>query len=151
MKVYIKLSPQHGKGVFAEHPIVKGEQVLIFTGPLLRRAELNERDYHLQIGEDLYLGPSGEADDYANHSCAPNTGFGDGLSLVALRDIAQHEEITWDYSAAIDEEDFQGFPCRCGALGCRNVVRSFRHLHNDDQQRLAAYLLPYLKKKIRET
>ena len=150
MKVYIKSSPQHGKGVFAALPINKGEEVLAFTGPLLTRAELNERDYHLQIDEDLYLGPSGEADDYANHSCAPNTGFNDGLSLVALRDIAPHEEITWDYSTAIDEEDFPGFPCRCGALNCRNTVRSFRHLDSRDQQQLAAHLLPYLKAKVRE-
>jgi SET domain-containing protein len=149
VKVYIKSSPQHGQGVFAALPIKKGEEVLAFTGPLLTRAELNERDYHLQIDEGLYLGPSGEADDYANHSCAPNTGFNDGLSLVALRDIAPHEEITWDYSTAIDEEDFPGFPCRCGALECRNTVRSFRHLDIRDQQQLAAHLLPYLKAKVR--
>ena len=149
MKVYIKSSPQHGKGVFAALPIEQGEEVLTFTGPLLSRAELNPRDYHLQIGESSYLGPSGEADDYVNHSCAPNTGFNDGLSLMTLRAIAEHEEITWDYSTAIDEEDFPGFPCRCGAPECRNTVRSFRHLDGKDQQRLAACLLPYLKAKVR--
>ena len=103
MKVYIKSSLQHGRGVFARDQIRAGEPILTFSGPLLNRAEVREEDYHLQIGADLYLGASGEADDYVNHSCEPNAGFRDGLVLVARHDIGPEEEITWDYSTAIDE------------------------------------------------
>jgi SET domain-containing protein len=147
MKVYIKSSAQHGRGVFAHEPIRAGEVILVFTGPLRTRAELREDDYHLQIGDDLYLGASGEADDYVNHSCEPNAGFCDGLTLVARRDIRPEEEITWDYSTAIDEADFAGFVCSCGAGSCRGQVRSFRHLDRTTQARLASWLLPYLRAK----
>lgn len=147
MKIYIKSSLQHGKGVFARTNILAGEPILIFSGPLLKRAEIREEDYHLQVGADLYLGASGEADDYVNHSCEPNAGFRDGLVLVARRDIGAEEEITWDYSTAIDEEDFPGFACFCGAATCRGVVRSFRYLEPDIRERLRDWLLPYLSEK----
>lgn len=143
--IYIKTSAQHGRGVFARRAIRAGEAILTFTGPLLTRAELREDDYHLQIGDELYLGPSGAADDYVNHSCEPNAGFRGGLVLVARRDIAPHEEITWDYGTAIDEADFAGFDCRCGAATCRGQVRSFRHLDRATQERLRPWLLPYLR------
>lgn len=147
MKVCIRTSPQHGRGVFACRPIAPGEPILPFTGPLRTRAELAPGEYHLQIGDDLYLGASGAADDYVNHSCAPNAGFRDGLTLVARRAIAVGEEITWDYSTAIDEADFDGFDCACGAPGCRGRVRSFRHLDAATRERLRPWLLPYLRER----
>ena len=147
MKVYIKSSLQHGRGVFAREPIRAGEPIVTFTGPLLKRAEVREDAYHLQVGAELYLGASGEADDYVNHSCEPNAGFRDGLVLVARRDIGPEEEITWDYSTAIDEADFPGFACSCGAAACRGAVRSFRHLDPATQERLRAWLLPYLRER----
>jgi len=147
MKVYIKSSSQHGKGVFARESILAGETIVMFSGPLLKRAEIREDDYHLQVGADLYLGASGEADDYVNHSCNPNAGFRDGLVLIARRDIGPEEEITWDYSTAIDEEDFPGFACCCGAAACRGTVRSFRHLGPEVRAQLRDWLLPYLRAK----
>ena len=147
MKHYIKSSPQHGKGVFASSPIAAGEVILDFTGPVLHRNQVRQNDYHLQIDEDLYLGASGAADDYVNHSCEPNAGFQGGLRLVARHDIAQDEEITWDYSTAIDESDFTGFSCTCGSGMCRGIVHSFRNLTKADQDRLKPWLLPYLVNK----
>jgi len=147
MKVYIKSSLQHGRGVFARDQIRAGEAILTFSGPLLNRAEVREEDYHLQVDADLYLGASGEADDYVNHSCEPNAGFRGDLVLVARRDIGPEEEITWDYSTAIDEEEFPGFDCCCGTAACRGAVRSFRHLDPDTRERLRAWLLPYLSAK----
>lgn len=147
MKIYLKDSAQHGKGVFAAVPIATGEKILKFTGPLVQYSQLDHDDYHLQIGVELYLGPSGECDDYVNHCCNPNTTLDDDLNLVALRAISPDEEITWDYSTAIDEEDFPGFTCQCGAPNCRKIVRSFRHLELTDQLRLVPCLLAYLKTK----
>ncbi len=152
MKVYVKESVQHGKGVFAARPLVMGEGIIGFGGPVLEHSQVDFDDYHLQIGTELYLGPSGAPDDYVNHCCNPNAAFGSAdsneeLMLFALRDIAADEEITWDYSTAIDEEDFAGFACACGADNCRKRVTSFRYLDNADQLRLAPYLLPYLKLK----
>ena len=147
MKIRTQDSPQHGRGVFADAAIGAGEVILTFTGPRLMRDAVREDDYHLQIGEDEYLGASGREDDYVNHSCEPNSGFYLGLDLVAKRDIVAGEEITWDYSTAIDEGDFGGFPCNCGAPTCRKTVQSFRFLNAADQARLRPWLLPYLRAK----
>lgn len=147
MKIYIKSSAQHGKGVFAKYAIAAGEAIITFSGPLLKRSQVRDGDYHLQIGEDLYLGASGGADDYVNHSCQPNAGFNGGLVLVARRAIAPEEEITWDYSSAIDEADFPGFRCCCGSAVCRGTVHSFRHLDPGAQEQLQPWLLPYLRVK----
>lgn len=147
MNVYVSDSPHHGRGVFAARALRAGEAIITFSGPMLARAELDPNDYHLQIGEDRYLGPSRLADDYINHSCEPNGAFLQGLTLFAVRDLAIGEEITWDYSTAIDEADFTGFPCGCGAASCRGMVRSFRHLPKEQQERLRPWLLPYLREK----
>lgn len=146
-KVVLESSDSHGKGVFACAAIVQGECIMTFAGALLSRDQVDFDDYHLQVGEDLYLGPSRGLDDYVNHSCEPNSGFRNGLDLVALRDILPSEEITWDYSTAIDESDFAGFPCSCGVPMCRGKVESFRHLPAVVQERLRPWLLPYLQHK----
>lgn len=147
VKVILESSGAHGKGVFACAPIAQGECIMTFSGAEFSRAQVDFDDYHLQIGEDVYLGPSRGLDDYVNHSCQPNSGFYRGLDLVALRDIAPGEEVTWDYSTAIDEQDFAGFPCCCGAPLCRGQVLSFRYLPAVVQQRIRPWLLPYLQDK----
>lgn len=143
--IYVQESAQHGRGVFVRAPVAAGTPLLAFQGPRLRRSQIDPNDYHLQIGPDLYLGPSGAADDYVNHSCDPNSGFHADFVLYALRDIAAGEELTWDYSCAIDEADFAGFPCACRSPRCRGVIRSFRHLDAATRDRLRAYALPYLR------
>ncbi len=105
----------HGKGVFAEAPIKEGAEILPFGGERLRTDELptpyNEvEDHFVQIGEDLYMGPSGGIDDLFNHSCDPNAGLkihGEDAVLVAIRDIKTGEEIKWDYSTKMDEEEWE--------------------------------------------
>lgn len=150
-KIALKQHSTHAKGIFATAPIQQGECIIIFTGPRLTYEEVDQNDYHLQIGENEYLGPSGDLDDYINHSCAPNAAFANGLTLVAIQDITPGEEITWDYSTAIDEPDFIGFPCYCGASVCRNLVQSYRHLSAQEKSRLYPMLLPYLKEKYAES
>ena len=49
--------------------------------------------------------------NFMNHSCDPNT---DGE--IAIRDIKQDEELTYDYN---DEEDFV---CSCGSQNCRKIM-----------------------------
>ncbi len=41
--------------------------------------------------------------------------------LLAIRDIAAGEEICFDYSTTLDEEDFT-MVCRCGSPSCRGVI-----------------------------
>ena len=140
-------SPAHGKGVFAIAPLARGELIITFGGIRAPRHATDFSTYHLQVGDAEYLGPSGDLDDYMNHSCTPNAAFAGSLDLLALRDIALGEEITWDYGTSIDEADFNGFACSCGAMACRGRVLSFGDLSAAEQQRLRPGLLPYLSEK----
>src|SRR5688572_21878726 len=68
-------SPKHGVGGFAAQTIYRGETVVVFTGEVTHASETDFSTYHLQVGEEHYIGPSGALDDFVNHSCDPNTGF----------------------------------------------------------------------------
>lgn len=145
-------SPTHGAGVFAAEVIDKGEAIIVFKGPITHACETDFGDYHLQIGDDRYIGPSGDLDDLVNHCCEPNAGFHpaseiDAPLLIAKRVIAVGEEITMDYGAVIDEHGFEGFPCSCGVSSCRSIVTSFRHLSEVKKQALKPWVMPYLRDK----
>lgn len=142
----------HGAGAFATEAIDKGELIVIFTGTVTDASETDFDDYHLQVGEARYIGPSGELDDLVNHSCEPNSGFSPQSQnevpiLIARRDIAAGEEITMDYNAVIDEAGWPGFACGCGASSCNGMVRSFRDLSDVKKQALKPWVLPYLREK----
>lgn len=55
-----------------------------------------------------------------NHSCEPNTAFR-GLDVIALRSIRRDEELTLDYSAAMNEHS-EPFDCHCGSPHCRGRI-----------------------------
>ena len=128
-----------GRGVFATETIVAGAELMRFVGPLLRYAQTTPQTLALQIGPDLYVGESGGLDDCVNHSCSPNAGLvidGTDVRLIALRDIAVGEQVTFDYSTTMDEDDFE-FDCLCGAATCRGRVRDFKHLDAPLKRRYA--------------
>lgn len=116
-----------GKGIFAAVPIKKGGRVMSFWGVNLTfRESLDfgaDQCYSLQTGanEYIHLDAPGK---YVNHSCAPNCGIKDGPMLVALRDIATGEELTFDYSTTMLERCWE-MPCDCGSLFCRGVIGDF--------------------------
>ena len=91
----------HGKGVFAAEDIQAHEEIVYFGGSVVGIEELpkpytSDNDYHLQIGERTFLGPSGQLDDYINHSCEPNTGviFDAGtIKLAAITFISAGSQI----------------------------------------------------------
>ncbi len=119
-----------GRGVHARYPIVAGERILEFDGPVLTHDQvraLGEVDAGLfQVGADQYVDarPPGR---FANHSCEPNAGVAGDRFLVALRDIAAAEEIQFDYSTAMSESG-RTIDCACGRPRCRRQIRDFHFL-----------------------
>jgi SET domain-containing protein len=119
-----------GRGVFAAANIFAGSVIMKYSGPLLRYDQTTPQTLALQIGPDLYIGESGQADDFVNHSCDPAAGMniaGTDVRLIAIRDIAVGQQITFDYSTTMDEDDFE-FDCLCGSPMCRGRIRDFEHL-----------------------
>ena len=129
MKLDVK-ETAHGRGVFAGEPIPAGAWIATFTGPFLRYDQTNAETYALQIGPDLYIGGSGGVDDLFNHSCDPNAWVridGTSAQLQALRPIPPGEQICFDYSTTLDEDDFT-MRCQCGSTRCRGLIGDGRDL-----------------------
>jgi hypothetical protein len=81
----------------------------------------------LQIGPYEYLNIR-EPGVLVNHSCEPNAGLKDDVCLVALCDIMQGREITYDYSTTIENNTLCTFRCSCGSALCRRTIGDFSDL-----------------------
>ena len=137
-----KSESRNGLGVFAKKIFLKEEFILKFDGPLLDYDAVNGENtnsYHahycIQIDKRSYIGAGWGIDDYVNHSCDPNSGIkkiADNFILIALRDIILGEEITFDYSTYMDENNWE-MDCNCGSQNCRGRIRDFKYLSKDMQ------------------
>ena len=134
-KAHVEPIEGKGWGAVADEPIAAGETVAAFGGWIVPRTVLDtlsedRRFRSIQVDADLYLtsNEEPEAGDFLNHSCDPNCGMADSILLVAMRDIAPGEELTFDY-AMCDTTDYAEFTCRCGTEQCRGVFTA------DDWQR----------------
>lgn len=122
--------------------IGKGQVIIEFHGKIYNYKELpspynNVIDHYVQVGKELYMGPSGDLDDYINHSCDPNSGLrisANKVSLISIRKIYAGEEITWDYSTTMDEDNWV-MNCNCGAINCRKVIQDFKYLPKPTQRK----------------
>lgn len=122
-----------GQGLRARNLIRSGEVCGYLSGQLIRFEESTTEvgSNSVQIGPDLYVMPSFPL-LYANHSCEPNAGLCNDLSLIAIKDITLGEELLIDYSTTMYERHYT-MQCICGASSCRSVIRDFDLLPVDLQ------------------
>lgn len=159
MDTLIMRQSKLGKAVFANKDFEKGEEIIEFKGQPMKRRELpklitREEDRYIQVGKDKYFGPSGDFDDFLNHSCNPNSGIkikGKRVILIAIKDIKKGEEIMWDYSTTMDEDEWE-MGCMCKSKNCRGRIRDFKYLPREIQQKyiklgiVPKYILNNLKR-----
>ncbi len=144
--LYVSDAGGKGAGIFAARPFRAGETIVhedaaTYSSRTVTRAELaahgHELDwYTFQVGRDAYLLPRGAIDDLTNHSCEPTAGIRldqGGYRLIALRDIAPGEEITYDYSTYL-AGDHEAMRCCCGSRHCRGLVGAFAALPAERRQ-----------------
>lgn len=126
--VTLRRSRIDGYGVFAQQAIREGQRLGQLTGESITVAEARRR---AQVGGRLMLvelsparaidaSRSQDALRFTNHSCAPNARIQveDGeVQFLAIRDIADGEELTVDYGLTHHEGRLA---CQCGASGCRH-------------------------------
>jgi SET domain-containing protein len=146
-----------GRAVFADSDIRKGEFICEFTGPTYTMDEYKNmhdpcNNHFVQIDENRFMGPSGNADDLINHSCNPNSGLvyrDNSVTLIAIRDIKKGEELSFDYSTTMDEDCWE-MDCLCGDRNCRGKVRDFKHLPEELQKRYIelGVVMPFIVKRI---
>ena len=129
-----------GRGVFVGRAIPAGALVLRFEGPIFSRLTCPDFSEAIQVGVDEWMWSSGGLDDLVNHSCEPNLGLwqvGACTYLLSLRDIAEGEELSFDYSTSMVDEPWDMEGCLCGAPTCRGLVGNFLDMPLDAQQRYA--------------
>lgn len=139
--VEVRESEIQGRGVYASRPIKKGTWIIEYTGERISHEEADMRydDENMErhhtflftidekICIDAFIG--GNEARYVNHSCDPNceTVLAEGkIHIVAMRDIALGEELTYDYGYTLDEESVEEalrrYPCRCGSAVCKGTI-----------------------------
>jgi SET domain-containing protein len=114
--------------------------VLEYTGERITKAEATRREarrrerqrrqgdasvyiFVLNRRHDLDGRRSGSVARFINHSCAPNcrTEIVRGrVWILARRDIAEGEELTYDYGFPFNE--WRQHPCRCGVPRCAGFI-----------------------------
>ena len=149
LNMYLADTNRYGIGVFAAKPFRAGEIVLRdddgdYCDRVCSYRELCERGYDLehmmQVGYDQFRLPTGSIEDFFNHSCDPNIGIrlkANGQIILALRDIAPHEELTYDFST-YQNNPHERMRCLCGAPNCRGMIGNFSSLPLALQRRYRA-------------
>src|SRR5277367_4782188 len=128
---------KNGKGTVTTTTIPANTPILEMTGPVLLDRDINPPDLpeHLQVGPNTYLGPSGEVDDYVNHSCDPNCMLhvvGNRAILYSLYVIPKNAELTFDYSTTSTStiEEWM-MNCQCGSNKCRKTISGHHYLDSE--------------------
>lgn len=136
MALRIGFSKIHATGCYTTTPISKGTYIVEYTGP---RLTVDEADARYDAQEETYLFGLEDGEHvidgfgdaaFINHSCDPNCEPDeiDGrIWIIALRDIAAGEELTYDYNLYDGDEDDES-PCFCGSANCRGTLFSEEEL-----------------------
>jgi len=122
---------EHLAGI-ARRAISRGERICVFQGEVftfdeivarIDRGESRSGDDPLELGPDRYVDLERPYLAF-NHSCDPNAALVRERDLVAIRDIARGEEISYDYSLNIGLGNpyVMKFDCRCGSPRCRKRI-----------------------------
>ncbi len=148
-----RISPIHGRGLFARVAIPAGEVVAVKGGAIMDRAAFAlVRDQvspaEIQIEDHLYIAPR-SADEVdanilcLNHLCDPNVGVRGQITFVAIRHVPTGSELTIDY-AMIDGDPSERMECSCAAGECRKVISGDDWRLPDLQRRYAGYFSRYI-------
>src|SRR5262249_11857370 len=111
----VRDSAIHGRGLFAQTDIARGEIVAVRGGHVLTRRQWEALapglgSAEIQLTEDLFIAPVDQAERhgsmlYVNHCCDPNVAIQGQTVLVAMRDIRAGEELTIDWATTDDLDD----------------------------------------------
>ncbi len=133
-----------GQGVFATKPFKNGETTLVGKTknklatniPITSQVNLNEFALYDEITRIV------------NHSCAPNCGIRvnsiGAHDFVAIRDIVEGEELTFDYAMMSYTINYFPSKCNCGSVQCRGEITGWKDLSADKKKEYKSWSAPYL-------
>lgn len=92
---------------------------------------------------------SRDLSDFLNHSCDPNAGLSDSISVVALRDLNPGEEIRVDYAFWEGDPNWKlRTSCRCGTTVCRITIDGMHWKVIDPASPRVQHFSPFLQRRI---
>lgn len=142
--VQVKRSRLHGRGLFAARDLPKGTYVMEYRGERIEKKAADKltnkqwekgRVYTFELSKRFDLDGSIRSNiaRLANFSCDPNCESLNEDSrkvwIVAVRDIKEGEEITYDYNFPLVEPPPV---CHCGAATCRGYIVGSDHVMDLD-------------------
>ena len=128
----IRSSAIHAAGCYTSTPIRKGARVAEYTGHMMTKEAADQRyedsllTYLFGLGDGTMVIDGHAMAMFINHSCDANreTEEIDGhVWIMAIRNIAPGEEITYDYCLYDGDDDDEAM-CNCGARKCRGTMYS---------------------------
>lgn len=135
----------HRHGLFAACTIPKGTRVIEYKGVKLTKAQGWKRAtewidkahgtnkgavyiFELNSRYDIDGNVPWNVARLVNHSCEPNCEIDvirGHIWIIALREIAPGEELSYDYGYDLDH--WEDHPCRCGNKSCVGYIVARRH------------------------
>ncbi|RFU36140.1 hypothetical protein B7463_g205, partial [Scytalidium lignicola] len=132
----------HNWGLYAMENIPMGDMIIEYVGEKVRQqvADLREHrylksgigsSYLFRIDENTVIDATkkGGIARFINHSCMPNCTAkiitvekSKRIVIYALRDIAQNEELTYDYKFEREIGSTDRIPCLCGTPACKGFL-----------------------------
>ncbi len=140
-RIQVRRSGVHGRGVFAQQPIPRGESIIEYIGERIDWAEALRRHphdpsdpnhtfyFHIDDGRVIDAKVGGNSSRWINHACQPNCEADETAGRVfikSLRALRAGEELFYDYRLIIDQRHTkklrEQYACRCGTTGCRGTL-----------------------------
>lgn len=148
-QIYHRTSTIDGIGIFTGENIKKGEIISRIKGNLKFKINQNKEDAlanpnWIGIEENKWIDPE-KPYKFINHSCDPSCGIKGKITVVALKDLKEGEELTIDY-AFIEGDEMWEMKCNCGEKNCRGTIRSIQFLPSEYFLKYFKYIPNYFKK-----
>jgi SET domain-containing protein len=136
LRLKVRQSRVHGRGVYATQFISEGARIIEYTGKRMSWDDApNDPDdphtfnFGLENGQVINPEIDGNEARWINHSCEPNCEAieeDDRIFIYALRDIQPGDELFYDYALELDEPITKKlqkeFKCICGEANCRGTM-----------------------------
>ena len=132
VNIRVRVGPSRiaGQRLFAEQNMRQGTKIIRYIGEKITQEESDRRlaagnVYIFGLDERYALDgdtPKNTA-RFINHACEPNCHteqFGSTIWIVAIRDIAAGEELTYNYGYELNAEPAER--CHCGAKDCCGFI-----------------------------
>ena len=150
--IEVRETRKYGKSLFVNVDINKGDVIAVFDGKIYEAEKCSNlpndppskiRDHAIQFEKHKWRDSNGVA-RYIAHSCDPNCGIKELFKIVAMRDIKEGEEISWDYDMS-ENSDWK-MECKCGSKNCRKLIRGYRFLPEEIKKKYEGFISGWLKK-----